>query len=211
MQSLRNVHTTLNLKYTPVWINKFQDLVTTTEIHSHSVYGCEMKVCIYSRVSTGQQDTTNQSVVLSEWAKQRGFEVVKVYEEEESAWKSGHQRVLASLIADTRQRRFQAVLVWALDRLSREGALAILSLVNKLSSCGVKVLSYQESWTEAPGELAELLYALTGWVARMESQRRSERAKAGLARVKAQGKRLGRPPGSKDRRKRRRRQRFTAL
>ncbi|MFC1971200.1 recombinase family protein [Chloroflexota bacterium] len=157
-----------------------------------------MKVCIYSRVSTGQQDTTNQSVALSEWAKQRGFKVVNVYEEEESAWKSGHQRVLA------KQRRFQAVLVWAVDRLSREGALAILSLVNRLSSCGVKVLSYQESWTEAPGELAELLYALTGWVARMESQRRSERTRAGLARVKAQGKRLGRPPGSKDKRKRRR-------
>ena len=170
-----------------------------------------MKVCIYSRVSTDQQDTTNQSVVLSEWARQRGFEVVKVYEEEESAWKSGHQRVLANLIADSRQRRFQAVLVWALDRLSREGALAILSLVNKLSSHGVKVLSYQESWTEAPGELAELLYALTGWVARMESQRRSERTKAGLDRVKAQGRRLGRPPGSKDKRKRRRRQGFIAL
>ncbi|MFC1862168.1 recombinase family protein [Chloroflexota bacterium] len=45
-----------------------------------------MKVCIYSRVSTGQQDTTNQLLALSEWAKQRGFEVVKVYEEEESAY-----------------------------------------------------------------------------------------------------------------------------
>ncbi len=77
-----------------------------------------MKVCIYSRVSTSHQDTTNQSIALSEWVKQRGFEVVKVYEEEELAWKSGHKRVLASLIADTRQRRFQAVLVWALDRLS---------------------------------------------------------------------------------------------
>ena len=170
-----------------------------------------MKVCIYSRVSTGQQDTTNQSLALSEWAKQRGYEVVKVYEEEESAWKSGHQRVLANLIADSRQRRFQAVLVWALDRLSREGALAILSLVNKLSSHGVKVLSYQESWTEAPGKLAELLYALTGWVARMESQRSSERTKTGLARVKAQGKRLGRPPGSKDKRKRIRRQQYALL
>jgi len=103
------------------------------------------------------------------------------------------------------------VLVWALDRLSREGALAILSLAHKLSVCGVKVLSYQESWTEAPGELAELLYALTGWVARMESQRRSERTKAGLARVKAQGKRLGRPSGSKDKRKRRRKQRLISL
>ena len=103
------------------------------------------------------------------------------------------------------------VLVWALDRLSREGALAILSLAHKLSVCGVKVLSYQESWTEAPGELAELLYALTGWVAKMESQRRSERTKAGLARVRAQGKRLGRPSGSKDKRKRRRKQRLIAL
>jgi len=170
-----------------------------------------MKVCIYSRVSSGEQDTENQIIVLSNWANQRGYEVVKVYTEEESAWKSGHQRVLAKLIANARQRRFQAVLVWALDRLSREGALAILSLVNKLSTYGVKVLSYQESWTEAPGELAELLYALSGWVARMESQRRSERTKAGLARIKAQGKRLGRPPGSKDKGKRKSRSRFISL
>ena len=170
-----------------------------------------MKVCIYSRVSTGEQDTKNQSVVLTDWAIQRGYEVVKVYTEEESAWRNGHQRELAKLIADARRRKFQAVLVWALDRLSREGALAILSLVQKLSACGVKVLFYQKSWTEAPGELAELLYALTGWVARMESQRRSERTRAGLARIVAQGRRLGRPPGSKDRRKRRRRQRLIAL
>jgi len=169
------------------------------------------RTCIYSRVSTGQQETENQIMVLTSWADQRGYEVVKVYQEEESAWRNGHQKELANLIADARRRRFQAVLVWALDRLSREGALAILSLVNKLSSCGVKVLSYQESWTEAPGEVAELLYALTGWVARMESQRRSERTKAGLARVKAQGKCLGRPLGSKDRRKRKKRQRLVTL
>ncbi|MBM4462182.1 MAG: recombinase family protein [Chloroflexi bacterium] len=54
---------------------------------------------------------------------------------------------------------------------------------------------------EAPGELAELLYALTGWVARMESQRRSERTKAGLARAVAQGKKLGQPIGAKDRKR----------
>ena len=170
-----------------------------------------MKAAVYLRVSSNEQSTDNQYPALEAYAKNRSYEIVRVYEEEESAWKSGHQRELANLIADARQRRFQAVLVWALDRLSREGALAILSLVQKLSACGVKVLSYQEAWTEAPGELAELLYALTGWVARMESQRRSERTKAGLARVKAQGKCLGRPPGSRDKRRRRRRPRFTVL
>lgn len=45
----------------------------------------------------------------------------------------------------------------------------------------------------------------------LESQRRSERTLAVLARVKAQGKRLGRPPGSKDKRKRRRRHRLFVL
>ncbi|MFC2002122.1 recombinase family protein [Chloroflexota bacterium] len=57
---------------------------------------------------------------------QRGFEVIKVYEEEESAWKSGHQRVLANLITDTRQRRFQAVLIWALDRSTQRASRIII-------------------------------------------------------------------------------------
>ena len=162
-----------------------------------------MKCCVYLRVSTSGQDTENQAIALTQWAEQRDFEVVAIYQEEESAWRSGHQRELTRLVSDARKRKFRVVLVWALDRLSREGSAAILGIVSKLSRHGVKVLSYQESWTEAPGELGELLFAIAGWVARMESQRRSERTKAGLARAKAQGKRLGRPPGSKDKRKRR--------
>ncbi len=170
-----------------------------------------MKICIYSRVSTEKQDNNNQIDVLTTWAQSRDFEVINIYQEQESAWKAGHQQELSRLLEDAKKRKFGAVLVWALDRLSREGPLAILTLVNRLKINGVRVISYQESWTEVPGELADLLYALTGWVARMESQRRSERTRAGLARVKAQGKCLGRPPGSKDKRKRRRRQWFTAL
>ena len=109
-----------------------------------------MKCCVYLRVSTCQQDTENQAIALTQWAEQRGFEIVGIYQEEESAWRSGHQRELARLVADARKRRFRVVLVWALDRLSREGSAAILGIVSKLSRHGVKVLSYQESWTEAP-------------------------------------------------------------
>lgn len=94
------------------------------------------------------------------------------------------------------------LLVWALYRLSREGALGILLLIRRFRQAGVKVISLQERWTEAPSELEEVLLAITGWVARMESQRRSERTKAGVARLKAKGVKLGRPLGSKDRRKR---------
>lgn len=95
-------------------------------------------------------------MVLTDWANQRGFDVIKIYEEEESAWKSGHQKQLAQLKADAARHRFDVVLIWALDRLSRGGALAILSLVNILKAYGVRIISHQEAWTEAPGELAEV-------------------------------------------------------
>ncbi len=160
-----------------------------------------MKAVIYARVSTDKQSTDNQTVALGKWAKERGFELVAIYRESESAWKAGHQAELARLILDSRRGKFEILLVWSLDRLSREGAGAILNLINTLKP--VRVFSYQESWTEAPGIVADLLFAITGWVSMMESQRRSERTKAGLNRAVANGKTLGRPVGSKDSKKRR--------
>ena len=67
----------------------------------------------------------------------------------------------------------------------------------------MKVISFQESWTEVDGPLRELLLSIVAWIARMESDRRSERTKAGLNRAVAEGKTLGRPKGSTDKRKRR--------
>lgn len=165
-----------------------------------------MKCCIYSRVSTAEQDIENQLLILEKWAEGRGFDVVAIYQEEESAWRAGHQQQLAKLVRDARANRFKAVLVWALDRLSREGSLAILSLIDRLGKYGVKVISHQEAWTEAPGELQEVLLALAGWVARMESQRISERTKAGMERAKREaGGKL--PIRGMDRRKRKSRRR----
>ena len=156
-----------------------------------------MKAVIYARCSSNEQSTDNQVPVLEMFAKQRDFEVTQYYVENESAWKSGYQRELARLLHECRngRRKFDVVLIWALDRLSREGAAAIPNLVNTFKVYGVKVISYQEPWTEAPGIVADILYAITGWVAQMESQRTSERTKVGLARAVANGKRLGRPLG----------------
>lgn len=74
--------------------------------------------------------------------------------------------------------------------------------MNTFGLYGVRVISYQEPWTETPGPVGELLYALTGCVAKMESQRRSERTNACLVRAKSKGKRLGRLLGAKYEKKR---------
>ena len=163
----------------------------------------KMKAALYLRVSTTEQDTANQLPALEDYAKRHNLAITQVYSESETAWKNGHQSELAQLLDDARKGRFQVVLVWALDRLSREGALAILSLVDKFKRHGVKVISYQEGWTESPGELAEVLYAICGWVARMESQRRSERTKAGLERARLQGSPIGKRGLDKKKRKKR--------
>jgi len=165
-----------------------------------------MKAAIYLRVSSSEQDPENQLPALEGVAQRLDVEIIEVYREQESAWKTGHQKELARLLNDIRTgwRKIDMVLVWALDRLSREGAAAILNLVDTFKAYGVRVISYQESWTEAPGAIGEVLYAIAGWVAKMESERRSERTKAGLERAVKSGSKLGRPKGSKDKRKRRR-------
>ncbi len=162
------------------------------------------RCAIYVRVSTSRQKTENQLPVLQEYAKQRNLEVVAVYEEQESAWKAGHQKKRAELLGAAERHEFDVILVWALDRLSREGALPILSLIHRLKKHGVRIFSYQESWTEMPGEFADVLYSIAGWVDETESRRHSERVKAGIARRKREGGHSGRKLGSKDKRKRQR-------
>ena len=163
------------------------------------------RAIIWSRVSGDHQETENQVRQLRALAERRDLEIVRVFQVEESAWKGAHQQQLSEVYEYARQGGFNFLLVWALDRLSREGPLATLEIVHRLGRYGVQVVSLQEPWTEAAGELRDLLLAIAGWVARMESNRRSERTKAGLARATAEGKKLGRPSGSKDSKQRKRR------
>ncbi len=99
------------------------------------------------------------------------------------------------------------MLVWALDRLSREGVEAMLGILRQFREQGAMVWSLRESWTETSDpRMAELLGAIFAWMAAEESRRRSERTKAGLERRKREDPdfRPGRQRGAKDSKPRRR-------
>lgn len=162
------------------------------------------KVIIYLRVSSSEQTVENQLPALEKWVADKGHELIEVYSEAESAWRSGHQKELSRLFADLPKHRPDICLTWALDRLTREGIGRIFELINRFKLHNVQVISLQESWTEVGGPMADLLYAITAWVAEFESKRRSERTLAGLARALREGKRLGRPKGGRDKKKRKR-------
>jgi len=147
-----------------------------------------MKCAAYIRVSTEQQTTDNQLPAIEALCKARGWQLVRVYSENVSAWLGGRQTELARCIRDAEHNHFSMIVVWSLDRVSREGPLRVLSLIEHLHRHGIKLLSVQESWTETAGDFSPVLLAITAWVAEWESKRKSERTKAGLARAKAAGK-----------------------
>lgn len=163
------------------------------------------KAILYLRVSSRRQDSDNQLPALEKWASDNGYEVTAIYRESESAWAEGHQRELARLIRDLPKHKVDILLVWALDRLTRQGIGPILQIVNNFRVHGVQVISLAEKWTDQePGPMLDLFYAFAGWAANYESNRLSQRVKAGLLRAQKQGKTLGRRPGSKDKGKRKR-------
>ena len=151
-----------------------------------------MQIAIYSRVSTEKQDTENQAVQLREFAAKQDWQIVREFVDYESGSKADRAQ-FQQMFADASRRKFDLVLFWALDRLSREGVLATLQHLNRLESYGVGFRSYTEPYFDSCGVFKDAVIAILATLAKQERIKRAERTKAGLARIKASGKRLGRP------------------
>ena len=153
-----------------------------------------MKVAIYARVSTKDkgQSVDNQLPDLRAYAQVCGYTVYKEYTEEESGGTANREQ-FKRLFADAHKRRFDLVLFWSLDRFSREGALPTLQHLNLLESYGVGYKSYTEQYLDSTGIFKEAVVSILAIVAKQERVRLSERTKAGLARAKTKGTKLGKP------------------
>ena len=158
------------------------------------------KVALYCRVSTDTQESDNQLLELRRWAESQGHAVVSEYVDVASG--ARRRERLDDLFDDARRRRFDLVAIWSLDRLTREGPLATLLYLQRLTTMGIGVYSHQEPYLDPSLPFYESIVAFLADIAKWERARRSERTKAGLQRAVSQGKRLGRPPGKKDSKKR---------
>lgn len=151
-----------------------------------------MKVALYLRVSTDKQETENQAVQLREFATKQGWQIVHEYCDVESGSKSDRPE-FQRMLKDASQRKLDCLLFWSLDRLSREGVLPTLQYLERLTSYGVYWRSYTEQFFDSCGVFRDAIIGIMATLAKQERIKRAERTKAGLARVKAAGKRLGRP------------------
>ncbi len=167
-------------------------------------------IAIWYRVSSDEQDHYNQVPDVDRFCDHHGYTVAKTYTVDDSAWKDGvggpvYRETLARALDDAWRGEFRVFVVWSLDRITRLGAEDALRIIRQFRERGCTLVSVRESWLNGSPEVQDVLVAFAGWMAQQESQRRSERIKAGIARARAEGRSVGgRQPGAKDRKPRRR-------
>lgn len=153
-----------------------------------------MRVAIYARTSTddGRQELTNQTRELHAYAERMGWTVVAEFHDQVSGRKAERPQLQNALEAG-RRRKYDLLLFWSLDRLSRQGVLPTLLLLNQLSQYRVKYRSLQEQWIDSLGAFSDAVIGILATVAKFEAERISNRVRSGLERARSQGKVLGRP------------------
>jgi DNA invertase Pin-like site-specific DNA recombinase len=164
-----------------------------------------MKVALYARVSKNDstQDPQNQINPLRDYAKALQYEIVEEYVDLATGSGAIDRMNFLRMLEDADRHQFDLILIWALDRFSREGILNTIAYLERLKRNGVAIKSLKESWLDTRDEgLGQLLIAIFSWVGSQERLRIVERTRAGLDTARAKGKKLGRPVGSRDKVKR---------
>jgi DNA invertase Pin-like site-specific DNA recombinase len=153
------------------------------------------KCAIYARVSTrDKQETLNQLAQLREFCRRQGWQVVTPEYIDHETGSVSTRANFQKMLLDASQRKFDVLLFWALDRLTREGTLATLQYLERLTSYQVGYKSFTEPYLDSCGTFKDVVISVLATMAKQERIRMGERVRAGIAQARRAGKRLGRPP-----------------
>lgn len=153
----------------------------------------KIRCALYARVSTTDQNCEMQLRELHEYCGRRGLEVHGEYVDTGWSGAKASRPQLDRLMKDARQRRFDAVVVWKLDRWGRS-VLQSIHTVQELASIGIRFLAVTQNIdTGDENPMARFLLNIFASFAEFEREMIRERVACGLKSAKAKGKRLGRP------------------
>ena len=158
----------------------------------------DRRVALYLRVSTGEQTTANQRHELEAVAAKAGWNVVAVYEDAGISGAKGreHRPGYDALLKAIARREVDMIAVWSVDRIGRSMP-DLVSFLTELHARGADLYLHQQALdTSTPAGRA--MFQMMGVFAEFERAMIQQRVKAGLARAKAEGTKLGRPKLSGD-------------
>jgi len=150
-----------------------------------------MRAALYARVSTTDQTCENQLQELRRYCEARKWPVHREYIDEGVSGSKDRRPALDQLVKDATRRRFDVLVVWRLDRLGRN-LKHLIVLIDELTALGIAFVSLSEG-IDATTPAGRLQLHVLAAIAEFERARIQERVRAGLARARSQGVRLGRP------------------
>lgn len=153
-----------------------------------------MKVALYARVSTSDkgQDPQMQLRELREYCERRDWTITSEYVDIGVSGSKDSRPELNKLMADAKQRRFDAVLVWKLDRLGRS-LKHLVSALSEFEALGVSFVSLRDSF-DLTTPAGRLMFNMVASFAEFERDLIRERVRAGIAHRRAKGFHVGRKP-----------------
>ena len=153
-----------------------------------------MTVYGYLRVSTDKQDCDNQKIGVENLARKRGLTIDRwIVDDGVSGTKAPEKRELGKLLK--RIKSGDVIVCSELSRLGRK-LFMIISILEHCMKTGAKVLTVKDGYELGDNMQSKVLAFAFGLVAELERDMISQRTKEALARRKADGKKLGRPAGS---------------
>lgn len=154
-----------------------------------------MRVAIYVRVSKKTLNTDNQLQDLRDFvATQPGWEITHEFIDIVTGSGLKQRKEFDAMMLAAAQRQFDFLLVWRLDRLTRQGISATLRCLEDLESWGIKWRSYQEPFLDTGNPMTtKIVLTVISEMAKAERDTLIARTLAGLRTAKRNGKVLGRP------------------
>lgn len=151
----------------------------------------QKKAAIYTRLSLDNEESTatkRQEKECRDYAKQHGLEVVDVYCDEGISGFSGKRRpAFERAIADMEAGKYSVLIVWKLDRLSRQGCGVVFSLIDRFEKSERRIMSVMDK-IDSSDLSGRMMIAIVAEMARSESVNNSIRAKA----QRRESRRIGR-------------------
>lgn len=151
----------------------------------------QKRVGIYLRVSQTDQDERNQLLDLQRVAEQRGWDIAETYVDHGITGKQDRRPALERLRKDAMHGKLDVVAAWSIDRLGRSLA-HVVNLLADLTEQKVAVYLHQQQ-VDSTTTAGKAMLGMCAVFAEFEWNTTSDRIKAGIARARKEGKRIGRP------------------
>lgn len=167
------------------------------------VYKGEVKkVAIYARISTDTQELTQQIESCERFCEYKGFEVIDVFQEVASGKTFQKRPEFYKMMVKLRQFYYHGIVVFRFDRLGRS-VLEMVNFIQEMDNKGIQVFSVNED-INRDSAIGRMMFNTMLNMAQYEREAIAEATKQRLQALKQRGESLGRPVGSKDRKKRKR-------